>query len=174
MNDSMIAILDMVATERGRQEFLKTQGKFAYTCADAEMTHSECMTVLAEEAGEVAHEVNEGIGPDRYVDKRRLLKELIETAAVSVAWAEKVHAEIEGVNPEIKHDPIIDAAKSEPPKYQKGDIVYIKSRGINFTINHINLNHGGINMHRYYGKSNRGEAVGAYENELVLTSAAGL
>lgn len=103
MKDSMIAILDMVATERGRQEFLKSQGKYAYMCSDAEITHSECMTVLAEEVGEIAHEVNEGIGPNRDIDKRRLLKELIQTAAVAVAWAEKTLDEIESI-------PISDSA----------------------------------------------------------------
>ncbi len=99
-SDATVAILDMVATERGRQELLKSQGKFEYSCADKGITHAECCTALAEEAGEVAHEVNEGIGKDRYIDKRRLLKELIETAAVAVAWAEKTHAEIES---DIEH-----------------------------------------------------------------------
>lgn len=93
-SDSMVAILDMVASERGRQEFLKAEGKFAYSCADKEISHSEALTVLTEEVGEAAHEVNEGIG-GRYIDKRRLLKELIQVAAVAVAWAEKTHAEIE-------------------------------------------------------------------------------
>ena len=50
--------------------------------------------VLQEEVGEVAHEVNEGIGPDRNIDKRRLLKELIEVAAVAVACAERTLKEI--------------------------------------------------------------------------------
>ncbi len=93
-SDEMVAILDLVASERGRQVFLKSQGKFAYTCADPEITHAEASAVLSEETGEVAHEVNEGIG-GRYIDKRRLLKELIEVAAVAVAWAEKVKREIE-------------------------------------------------------------------------------
>ena len=115
--DDTVTILDMVATERGRQEFLKSQGKFTYTCADKEMTHAEASTVLQEEVGEVAHEVNEGIGPDRYIDKRRLLKELIEVAAVAVAWAERTHKEIESDivksfgtiehNPEIKQYMVI-------------------------------------------------------------------
>src|SRR4051812_38918671 len=97
-SDSTVAILDMIATERGRQELLKSQGRFTYSCSDKEITHAECCTVLAKEAGEVAHEVNDGIGPDRFIDKRRLLKELIETAAVAVAWAEKTLQEIEDVD----------------------------------------------------------------------------
>jgi NTP pyrophosphatase (non-canonical NTP hydrolase) len=94
-DENLVTILDLVATERGRQERLKSEGKFTYSCADKEMQHSEALTVLAEEVGEAAHEVNEGIGPDRFIDKRRLLKELIQVAAVAVAWAEKTHAEIE-------------------------------------------------------------------------------
>lgn len=94
-DDNLVTILDLVATERGRQERLKSEGKFAFTCADKDITHSEALSVLSEEVGEVAREINEGIGKDRYIDKRRLLKELIESAATAVAWAEKVHAEIE-------------------------------------------------------------------------------
>lgn len=104
-SDDTVTILDLVASERGRQNFLKSQGKFAYTCADKEMSHSEALAVLTEEVGEAAHEVNEGIG-GRYVDKRRLLKELIQVAAVAVAWAEKTHNEIEAeANPRISSEP---------------------------------------------------------------------
>jgi NTP pyrophosphatase (non-canonical NTP hydrolase) len=97
-SDAMVDILDLVASERGRQLFLKSEGKFAYTCSDPEMSHFEALTVLAEEVGEAAHEVNEGIG-GRYIDKRRLLKELIQVAAVAVAWSEKVKREIESEQP---------------------------------------------------------------------------
>lgn len=94
LNDSMIRILDMVATERGRQELLKSQGKFEYTCADKAMSHFEALSVLTEETGEVAHEVNESIG-GRPLNRFKLIKELIEVAAVAVAWAEKTLREVE-------------------------------------------------------------------------------
>lgn len=104
-SDDTVTILDLVATERGRQEYLKSEGKFKYSCADKEISHAEALTVLAEEVGETAHEVNEGIG-GRYIDKRRLLKELIQVAAVAVAWAEKTHNEIEAeANPRISSEP---------------------------------------------------------------------
>jgi hypothetical protein len=45
-------LLDIVE-ERRRQDFLKSQGKFAHTCADA-MPASMKLAVLAEEFGEVA------------------------------------------------------------------------------------------------------------------------
>lgn len=95
MTDKTIEILDLVATERGRQELLKSQGKFDFSCADPDITHAECLSVLCEEVGEAGHEVNEGIGPGREIDKPQLLKELIQAAAVAVAWAEKVKTEIE-------------------------------------------------------------------------------
>ncbi len=185
MKDSMIAILDMVASERGRQEFLKSQGKFAYTCADKEMTHAECSTVLAEEAGEVAHEVNEGIGPDRYIDKRRLLKELIETAAVAVGWAEKTHAEIESDTTRafgvVRHNPqgdVLHGAGSTvtsminnhpeiiPPKYKIGDSILV--RGFRTKVSSVSPNHGGKNNHRYYFHGAEGPYEGAYEDEIML------
>lgn len=94
-SDKTVEILDLVASERGNQERLKVEGRFVYSCADLEISHAECLTVLAEEMGECAHEVNEGIGAGREIDKRRLLKELIQVAAVAVAWAEKTKLEIE-------------------------------------------------------------------------------
>ena len=82
--------VEAVYQERGRQEELKHKGKFAYTCADPEMTHPERLAVLGEEFGEVCHEVNEGIGVGREVNVAKLRKELIQVAAVAVAWAEAV------------------------------------------------------------------------------------
>lgn len=95
-SDNTITVLDLVASERGRQERLAAEGKHAYSCADPRMTDAEVLTVLAEEVGEAAHEVNEGIGEGRSVDKHRLMKELIQIAAVSVGWAERVYREING------------------------------------------------------------------------------
>jgi hypothetical protein len=87
-------ILSLVNEERNRQEDLKRKGKFAYTCADPAsdlFTNSDKLTVLVEEVGEAAHEINEGIGPGRRVDMAKLKKELIEVAAVAVAWAESIN-----------------------------------------------------------------------------------
>ena len=83
-------VLEKVYAERIRQEHLKSAGRFAYTCADSEMTNPEKLAVLAEEFGEVAHEVNEAIGPGRKLDSEKLKAELIQTAAVCVAWAESI------------------------------------------------------------------------------------
>lgn len=82
--------LEAVKVERDKQEELKKKGKFAYTCADKEMNDFEALAVLAEEFGEVAHEVNEGIGDGRKINKQKLKKELVQTAAVCIAWLEKL------------------------------------------------------------------------------------
>lgn len=77
-----LAALQDIVNERLRQERLKVLGKFLYTCADTGITDLGRLCVLAEEFGEVAKEVNEGSDPE-------LLKaELIQVAAVCVAWAE--------------------------------------------------------------------------------------
>lgn len=80
---------DIIA-ERGRQESLKHSGKFVYTCADAYMSNYERFTVLAEEFGEVGHELNEAIGDGRVIDLKKLREELVQVAAVCVSWCEAI------------------------------------------------------------------------------------
>jgi len=86
------AVLDEVARERERQEQLRADGKFAATCATTdkyEMTDPECLAVLAEEFGEVARAVCEGM-PGNIENTASLRAELIQVAAVAVAWAERL------------------------------------------------------------------------------------
>lgn len=86
-------IVFQIRRERDRQEELKKTGRFDFTCSDPGITNAGRLAVLAEEVGEVAHEVNEGIGLQssaRYVDLVKLRKELIEVAAVTVAWIEAI------------------------------------------------------------------------------------
>lgn len=85
--------LEAIHVERRRQEELKEQGKFAFTCADP-MLDVEKLGVLAEEAGEVAKAVNE-LNAARNATKRKrwrnnLREELVQTAAVCVAWIEAI------------------------------------------------------------------------------------
>lgn len=89
-------ILSLVYRERYRQEDLKAAGRFKYTCADPEISDDECMVVLIEEIGEVARQVLNQ--PDREGERsydgegsrEGLQKELIQVAAVAVAWAERL------------------------------------------------------------------------------------
>ena len=74
-------VLAEVGRERSRQEQLKAKGKFTYTCADAEMPDGQRLAVLVEEVGEVARAMNDGKG---------LREELIQVAAVAVAWVEAI------------------------------------------------------------------------------------
>lgn len=99
-------VLNEVRSERQRQDRLKASGKFLWTCADNEalrnkleraITNAEKLAVLAEEFGEAACEVTEEIiGRDRgdvtHADKsvERLRKELVQVAAVCVAWVEAI------------------------------------------------------------------------------------
>lgn len=84
-------VLQQVNAERYRQEDLRERGKFPATCATPNgLTNAEKFSVLGEEVGEVArHVTEERIDPAR-LDKAKLRKELIEVAAVCVAWAESL------------------------------------------------------------------------------------
>lgn len=74
------SILDAILVERLRQERLKRDGKFLYTCAD-NISDVMRLPILAEEFGEVARAINEG-------DPENLKEELIQTAAVCLSWLE--------------------------------------------------------------------------------------
>ena len=72
-------LLREVSIERDRQEM--KFGAKGRTCASREMPEGEKYLVLGEEFGEVGRAVLEG-------DREGLLQELIQVAAVAVAWAE--------------------------------------------------------------------------------------
>lgn len=87
------AQLEKVFEERTRQICLKLAGKFKYGCEDDELDDFKCYSILGEEFGEVGHEVNESI--NRPVDLQKLHDELIQVAAVAVAWSERVKRQID-------------------------------------------------------------------------------
>ncbi|MGL5918484.1 MAG: MazG nucleotide pyrophosphohydrolase domain-containing protein [Cetobacterium sp.] len=78
---SPITVTVEILKERLRQEKLKLEGKFPYTCRDRALSHSACLTILVEEVGEVARAIQEG-------DRISLREELIQVAAVCAAWVE--------------------------------------------------------------------------------------
>ena len=81
---------EAIDDERHRQERLKAEGKFTMTCADA-MSNGARLAVLMEEVGEVARAILErGIDGEMSNDKtgKDLQKELVQVAAVCVAWLE--------------------------------------------------------------------------------------
>jgi len=102
-----IHILNEIGDERQRQEKLRREGKFLWTCAEPHKDNSQKLAVLAEEFGEIAKEVTEQIIElDKYRKemlnhpKHRKLariaalrKELIQVAAVCTAWVEGLDVE---------------------------------------------------------------------------------
>lgn len=111
-------ILDEIWKERVRQEQLKAEGKFLWSCADNtveiqgrhySVTNSMKLVVLAEEFGEAAREVSDlliaeskttGALSDSLDIKelqRKLRTELVQVAAVAVAWIEALGKQ--GVRP---------------------------------------------------------------------------
>jgi hypothetical protein len=90
------AILDLVLKERFRQNALVESGALPFNCADPKMAevgdHTLKLAVLTEEVGEVAKEVYElsVYESDAEDPEAKLRTELIQVAAVAVAWAESL------------------------------------------------------------------------------------
>lgn len=73
-------ILEEVRLERLRQDRLKAEGKFSWNCAD-DVSDLERLPVLTEETGEVARAICDK-------NQKNLREELIQVAAVAIAWVE--------------------------------------------------------------------------------------
>lgn len=88
------SILIAIGSERRRQDILKSQGRFEHTAADPEVNHYQRLAMITEEVGEVAKEVlgqEEGkLAHDNDCDVVSLRKELIQVAAIAVAWLEGI------------------------------------------------------------------------------------
>ena len=94
-------VLADVAWERCEQEKRKSDGRFTHTCADpgpGAMTDAEKLAVLTEEVGEVAREVltqdGRRLARDSIGTRAALREELVQVAAVAVAWVEALDAEV--------------------------------------------------------------------------------
>jgi NTP pyrophosphatase (non-canonical NTP hydrolase) len=88
---NMQLILQAVQDERLRQNKLVEQGKIPFNCADKARPHSQKLPILVEEIGEVAQAMMQvTTGSSSHDAKRDLQKELIQVAAVAVAWAESL------------------------------------------------------------------------------------
>jgi hypothetical protein len=79
-----------IDAERNRQQRLQREGKFKYSCDSTLISSPLKLTILAEEFGEVAREVFEMHDKGDFTTARKaaLRKELIQVAAVAVAWLE--------------------------------------------------------------------------------------
>lgn len=96
--DKMRRVLDTVAAERARQESDKRRGARSLSCAERDVSSAAKLPVLVNALGSAAGEIidlldsrlPEGTRP--YI-QRRLREDLIEIAAVAVAWAESLTEE---------------------------------------------------------------------------------
>ena len=114
---AMQEVLNDVGFERVRQEDLRRSGKFLWTCAvsGALVSLDRKMSVLSEEVGEVAKEVVDiGIARDKYDKEKmafprhresalllRIRKELVQVAAVCVAWIEAIDVDLDRLEQRI-------------------------------------------------------------------------
>jgi hypothetical protein len=107
-----MAAIDDVRAERARQEELRAAGKFLWTCANRNIPNVRKLTVLSEEIGEVAKEITDlGITEDKYeainsttpphrvkAVQLRVRTELVQVAAVCLAWLEALKSTAQKVN----------------------------------------------------------------------------
>jgi NTP pyrophosphatase (non-canonical NTP hydrolase) len=83
--------INAITSERIRQDALKAEGRFRFTVNESALSESERLAILVEEVGEVARCVCEG--NDRGVlDRVALRAELVQVAAVALAWLEGLEA----------------------------------------------------------------------------------
>lgn len=86
-DDMVLAVAsDHINDEVYRQDQLARAGKFGGTHVMPGGTDLERLAVLAEEFGEVSIEVCKGIEVDGQIRRPGLRDELIQTAAVCLAW----------------------------------------------------------------------------------------
>jgi hypothetical protein len=84
-----VLVFAAIVKERERQEALKASGKFKHTNADLTFSSGDKIKVIGEEFGEVCcASLNvEALSHDG-LERSDLKKELIQLAAVTVAWLE--------------------------------------------------------------------------------------
>lgn len=81
------SVLLEVGSERLNQEDRKAEGRFEFTCADDGLSNAEKLTILTEEVGEVARD---RLARDSVGTTKALRDELLQVAAVAVAWVESL------------------------------------------------------------------------------------
>jgi len=86
----MMAVFELIAQERICHRQLQAAGKFKHGCDSLEISSCFKLAVLTEELGEVAREAYEMHEHNDFTPERRakLRQELVQVAAVTVAWLE--------------------------------------------------------------------------------------
>jgi hypothetical protein len=100
LTGTQLVCLRAILDERHRQEELHRSGKFSFTCASPDVPNGAKLMVLTEEVGEVARAAmaiyDPITAPDLKPEKalRHLQEELIQVAAVAMAWAESIEKDV--------------------------------------------------------------------------------
>ena len=79
-------VFTRITAERERQNLLLRQGKFSYTCASPVADPRRKLRVIVEELGEVAEALFRLEASECKANREHLIEELIQVAAVAVAW----------------------------------------------------------------------------------------
>lgn len=90
--------LELIDSERTRQDALKASGRFKYTCADKQLTMWEKYAILVEEVGELSRAMlNRAALVKDLKDYREIgdwgeemKKEITQVGAICLAWLESM------------------------------------------------------------------------------------
>lgn len=96
----MLEVFAKIAAERQRQRQLFYEGRISFDCASPLPDPNRKLRVLTEEIGEVAQELDRleacrGPRAEKFV-REDLETELIQVAAVAVAWLEALQTKTKG------------------------------------------------------------------------------
>lgn len=83
-------VLWYIGDELVRQDRLKAEGRFRFTCADDGLSAFEKLAILTEELGEVARAIQEEADNVTDIRNVQLFTELVQVAAVAASWASSV------------------------------------------------------------------------------------
>lgn len=86
----MLEVFELIARERVRQRELLAAGRFKHCCDSREISNFQKLAIATEELGEVAREIFEMHDKNDFSPERKaaLRAELVQLAAVTVAWLE--------------------------------------------------------------------------------------
>ncbi len=88
----MMDVFERIAQERVRQQELLREGKHTFTCASPIADDNRKLRVLVEEVGEVAEALDALENKKDWKRFDHLREELVQVAAVAVAWLEALQA----------------------------------------------------------------------------------
>jgi hypothetical protein len=82
----------LINAERDRQQKLFLAGEFHFTCSSPTASAPRKFRILAEELGEVANALDRLEARHSSLNARHLIEELVQVAAVAVAWLEALES----------------------------------------------------------------------------------